>query len=60
MVYVTVPRAYSDLDILGRFISNGTLKAKVEHWYTLKDIKQAFNTSLAGHVAGKVGIRIDG
>ena len=51
---------YSDLDILGRFINNGTLKAKVEHWYALKDIKQAFNTSLAGHVAGKVGIRIDG
>jgi len=49
---------HDDLDILGEFISNGTLKANVDQWFELDTIKSAFNASIAGHVTGKIGIRI--
>ena len=38
---------HDDLDILGEFISNGTLKANVDQWFELDTIKSAFNASIA-------------
>ena len=49
---------HDDLDILAKYVENGKLKAKVDTWFTLDNIKLAFNASIAGHVAGKIGIRI--
>lgn len=47
---------YKDLDALSEFVAKGQLKPHVQQTFPLEQIKEAFNTSIAGRVVGKLGI----
>lgn len=51
------PRA-ADLELLGRWAREGRLRPALEKVFPLDEIRQAQQASEAGHVRGKIGVRI--
>jgi len=49
---------YDRIDAIASMASLGKLKVHIDVTYSLEDIKQAFNHSLAGHTTGKVALQM--
>lgn len=49
---------YDRIDAVGALAQAGKLKVHIDVTYSLEDIKQAFNHSLAGHTTGKVALQM--
>eukprot|EP00936_MAST-01D_sp_MAST-1D-sp1_P001681 g1681.t1 len=51
---------HEDLDALSAMIAAGQLRGHVQQSFELANVVQAFNTSFAGQVVGKLGIHVSG
>ena len=48
---------YKDMEQMGRWMSEGKIKAVIDSVYEVKDIRKAFERLKSGRVVGKVVVR---